>query len=134
MNMGKEGQITWYHVIGLVKCFFKPDFIFQPKQFKCDFSGETVQKPAFSSFSQLSPLFSETYGHQSQSFIHQIKPDPPHFEHLKYEPDLSTHARDKGGAKFLWTVGHPVVQGKQHMSTTLNRSIGCENTHLAEIH
>ena len=104
-----ERRVKWPGIrsLALINVVFKPDFKFQPQQFKYDFPGETVQKPAFSSFSQLSPLFSETYGHQSQSFIHQIKPDSVHFEHLKYEPDLSTHARDKGGVKIQMDCGTP---------------------------
>ena len=74
-----------------------------------DFLGECVQKPTFSSFSKLTPLFSETFGHPSQSFIHQTKPETSYYHHLKYELDVSTHARDNKGVKIVTDVVHPVV-------------------------
>ena len=80
---------------------------FQIPQFKSDFLGKCVQKPTFSSLSKLTPLFSETFGHPSQSFIHQTKPETSYFHHLKYELDLSTHARDKWGVKIVTDCGTP---------------------------
>ena len=74
-----------------------------------DFLGKCVQKPTFSSFSLLTPLFSETFGHQSQSFVHQTKPETSYYHHLKYEPDLSTHARDKWGVKIVTDCGTPCI-------------------------
>ena len=34
-----------------------------------------------------------------QSFIHQTKPDTSLVQHVKYEPDLMTHPREKRGVK-----------------------------------
>ena len=75
-----------------------------------DFLEECVQKPRFSSFSKLTPLFYETYGHPSRSFIHQTKPQTLYFKYLKYEPDLSTYAIEKWVSKLSGTAGHPVFQ------------------------
>ena len=44
-------------------------------------------------------VFSQLYGHQSLCSIHVIKSTHPNFEHTKYEPDMSNHARKKWGVK-----------------------------------
>ena len=72
-------------------------------------SGRVCQKPAFSSLSQLIPLFSETCDHPSLSFIHQTKPDSSYYHHLKYEPDRSTYARDKWGVKIAMDCRTPCI-------------------------
>ena len=41
-----------------------------------------------------------------QSFIYQTKPKTSHVQHVEYEPDLLTHAREKRGVKIgtnFWT-------------------------------
>ena len=48
---------------------------------------------------ELTQVFSESCGHQSLCSIHVIKPTHPNFEHTKYEPDISSHARKKWGVK-----------------------------------
>ena len=76
-------------------------------------SGRVCQKPAFSSLSQLIPLFSETCDHPSLSFIHQTKPDSSYYHHLKYEPDRSTYARDKWGVKIAMDYRTPCRKSAQ---------------------
>ena len=56
-------------------------------------------KTEFFSMFLLIQVFSESYGHQSLCSIHVIKPTNPNFEHSKYEPDISSSARKKGGVK-----------------------------------
>ena len=55
----------------------------------------------FQACHNLSHFFPETYGNPSQSFIHYTKPTTLYFEHLKYEPDRSTYAREEGGVKIV---------------------------------
>ena len=62
---------------------------------------EPWRKTAFYNLLQLIQLFSESFGHPSLCFIHVIKPDHPYFEHTKYEPDTSRHAREKWGVKIV---------------------------------
>ena len=47
-------------------------------------------------------LFLSTWG-----LIHQTKPKTSNFDPLKYEFDLSTHARDKRGVKIVTDCGTP---------------------------
>ena len=89
-------------------CLFTPYCNFWPN-FSSILLLEVCQKLAFSSLSQLIPLFPETYGHPSLSFIHQTKPNTSYFEHLKFEPDLSTYAREKGGVKIVMDCGTPCI-------------------------
>ena len=44
-------------------------------------------------------VFSQSYGHLSLCSIHVIKSTHPFFEHTKYEPDMSNHARKKWRVK-----------------------------------
>ena len=48
---------------------------------------------------ELAQVFSESCGHQSLCSIHVIKSTHPNFEHTKFEPDISNHARKKWGVK-----------------------------------
>ena len=56
---------------------------------------------------ELSQVFSESCGHQSLCSIHVIKSTHPNFEHTKYEPDISNHARKKWGVKITVDFGIP---------------------------
>ena len=52
-------------------------------------------------------VFSQSYGHQSLCSIHVIKSTHPNFNHTKFEPDMSNHARKKWGVKIA-----PVFPGR----------------------
>ena len=69
----------------------------------------SIEKTEFFYMFELTQVFSESCGHQSLCSIHVIKSTHPNFEHTKYEPDISNHARKSGMSKLKWTAGHPVV-------------------------
>ena len=62
---------------------------------------EKVKKAVFLNILQLILPVPDSFGHQSTCFIHVIKPDHPYFQHTKYEPDTSRHAREKWGVKIV---------------------------------
>ena len=75
-----------------------PDHLTLFSHMTMDFPGKCVKTGIFE-LVKTYPTFPETYGHASQSFIHQTKPNTSYFEHLKYVSDLSTYAREKGVSK-----------------------------------
>ena len=57
------------------------------------------RKTKFLSTFWFGQVVSQSYGHQSLCCMHVIKSTHPNFEHTKYEPDMSNHARKKWGVK-----------------------------------
>ena len=68
-------------------------------------------------------LFSESQGDQSLCFIHVKKPHHPYFQHTKYEPDISSHARKKWGVKITVDFGSPCSATKIHQDTAKFQSV-----------
>ena len=68
----------------------------------------------------LTQVFSESYGHQSLCSIHVIKPTDPNFEHTKYEPDISSHARKKWGVKIEVDCRTPCICSRDEVATALD--------------
>ena len=62
-------------------------------------------------------------GYVSQSFIHQTKPKTSYFNRLKYEPDMSTQAREKWGVKILMDLRTPCSRQMDTFYTT-SKSLG----------
>ena len=55
----------------------------------------------------LTYVFSKSHVHQSLCAIHVIKSTHPNFEHTKYEPDMSNHARKNWGVKIALVFRTP---------------------------
>ena len=64
----------------------------------------------------MNPNFPGEHGHISYSFLHQTKPKTSYFDHLKYELDMSTHAREMWGVKFA----SPVAERMSHLTRAFN--------------
>ena len=79
---------------------------------------------------ELSQVFSESCGHQSLCSIHVIKSTHPNFEHTKYEPDISNHARKKWGVKIQGDFRTPCSFTKH---VTYHRSFA-QMTHYVLFH
>ena len=84
---------------------------------------EPWRKTAFYNLLQLIQLFSESFGHPSLCFIHVIKPDHPYFEHTKYEPDTSRHAREKWGVKIVLDFRTPCTSNRVIAADQINLNL-----------
>ena len=61
---------------------------------------------SFSIWSLIRPTFPNVHGYLLESFMHQTKPKTSLVQHVEYEPDLLTQAREKRGVKIstnFWT-------------------------------